>query len=335
MNFFNKKIWSMLILVLLCILSAACGGNSDAKSDVRAGSYEVTDSIGRTVKIPHKPQRIVTLTMYADFISLGLVDSSRMAAVSIYLDDPKESTVVEKAKKIKNKVTAPTIEEIVAWKPDLIIASVWTAPEAIAAYQDMGIPVVICNRASNYEEIKECVKIISTAVGEQEKGRQMIDAMENKMGELQAKVANISADKRKSVLLLSVMTDFGGVGSFFDDMCKFAGVKNSLAEIGLQTGQPLTKELIVKSNPDVIFLPNYDDHGAYDTQKFIDSYLHDPALQSVNAIKNRAVYTPRDYYIYNCSQDFVYGVQEICYYAYGEEFKLPDGMNISFSDEKF
>lgn len=328
-----RKYFGVILVSLILFLTSACGKESaDVKSDIKsAGGYEVTDAMGRVVKIPHKPQRIVTLTMYADFIALGLVDSDRMAAISIYLDDPKESTVVEKAKKIKNKVTAPTTEEMISWKPDLIIASIWTEPETIAAYQDVGIPVVICNRATNYQEIKDCVKVISAAVGEPEKGRQMLKAMDDKLAEIKAKVDKIPAEKRKSVLLLSVMTDFGGKGSFFDDMCKYAGVKNSLAEIGLQSGQTLTKELMVKSNPDVIFLPNYDDHGSYNTQQFIDSYLNDPALQPITAIKNRAVYTPRDYYIYNCSQDFVYGVQEICYYAYGDEFKQPDGLNISFS----
>ena len=43
-----------------------------------------------------------------------------------------------------------------------------------------------------------------------------------------------------SVVLLSVMTNYGGAGSSFDDMCKHAGVTNAVAAVGLRNGQPLT-----------------------------------------------------------------------------------------------
>ena len=329
-----KKI-CLLVLGIALLLTAACGGGGKPGADSQAESkgYEVTDVKGRKVKIPHKPKRIVTLSIYTDQIALGLVHTDRMAAVNKYLDDPKESTIVEKAKKVKTKVTHPTTEQMVAWRPDLVIATEWTAPEAIAAYSDFGIPVIVCNRGNGYEQVKDCVRLIAAAVDEKEKGEKILAKMEDELKKNKAKVDKIPTEKRKRVLLLSVMTDFGGAGSSFDDMCKHAGVINTMAEVGLKNGQILTKEMIIKCNPDIIFLPDYDNHGSFNLQQFLDSYLKDPAMQTVPAIKNKALYTPRDCYLYNCSQDFVYGVQEIDYFAYGDEFKLGDGMNISFSGE--
>ena len=333
---FANRTAGILIISAILLLSAACGNFGGLKGNDKVADgngYEVTDAKGRTVKIPHKPQRIVTLSIYTDQIALGLVKTDRMAAVNNFLDDPKESVIVEKAKKIKEKVKNPSIEQMVAWRPDLVIASEWTSPEAIAAYIDFGMPVVVCNKANNYEQVKECVRIISEAVGEREKGQQMLQKMDQELAAITDKVAEIPAGQRKRVLLLSVMTEYGGIGSSYDDMCKKAGVVNTIAEAGIKNGQSLTKEMIIKCAPDVILMTDYTNGGNFDLKKFIDDYIADPAMQTVPAIRNKNLKMPRDCYIYNCSQDFVYGVQEIAYAAYGDAFRLADGMNISFSGE--
>lgn len=294
----------------------------------------MTDALGRVVRIPHKPQRIVTLSIYTDEVLLGLVPSSRMAAISKYLDDPKESTVVAQAKKIPNKVANPTAEQILAWQPDLVIANGWTSMDMISAVSDLGIPVVVCNSANNYAEIQDCIRLVAASVGEPERGEKVIGKMDEVLQGIEAKVAQIPESQRKTVVLLSIMTEYGGAGSTFDDMCHYAGVTNGIAAVGVRNGQTLTKELLVKSNPDLLLLPNYDDHGTYDAQHFIQSYLDDPSLQTIQAIRDKACYYPRESYIYNGSQDFVFGVQELAYYAYGDAFKQPGGRHISFSGEQ-
>ena len=108
---------------------------------------------------------------------------------------------------------------------------------------------------------------------------------------------------------------------------------NASAAVGVRNGDPLTKELLVKSNPDILLLPSYDDKGAFDTQKFVNGYLEDPALGSMKAIRNRALFFPREGYIYNGSQDFVFGIQEIAFCAYGEAFRQEDGRHLSFAGE--
>ena len=53
-----------LIFVLLCIILLAINGCRFhfAEVPVENSAYVVTDELGRTVKIPHKPQRIVSAT---------------------------------------------------------------------------------------------------------------------------------------------------------------------------------------------------------------------------------------------------------------------------------
>lgn len=335
----RENLWrqslGMLLGIFFVLLAVGCspqgGKEPTAKSDT---GYTVTDARGQQVHIPHKPERILTLATYSDEMVLGLVPSSRMVAISRFLDDPLESVVVEKAKRIPRKVGDPSVEEIFSWQPDIVIASEWTSVDKIQALTDLGIPVVVCSTNHSYDDIQKSLRLIAASLDEKEKGEQIRQKMDAIRDEITAKVAKIPPEKRKSVVLLSLMTSYGGAGSTFDDMCRHAGVINASAAIGLKNGQTLTKELLVKSNPDILLLPSFNDKGAFDPQVFIDSYLQDPSLQTVKAIREGAFCYPRESYIYNASQDVVFGIQELAYCAYGEEFRQEDNRHISFSGEE-
>lgn len=325
--------WALLLVIFLI---AGCGvpaAPKNAGTDNGDGGYTVTDAKGTEVRIPHKPQRILSLAIYTDEILLGVVPPERMVAISRYLDDPKESNVVAEAQKIPIKVTNPTAEQILGWQPDLVIANDWTTPEMVSAIRDMGIPVVVCGPGNSYADIQGSIRLVAASVDEAAHGQQVIDRMDAVLQDIEAKVAQIPENQRKKVVLLSIMTNYGGAGSAFDAMCRHAGVTNGIAAGGIKNGQTLTKEMLVKINPDILLLPNYDDHGTYDSQAFIRDYLEDPSLQTITAIRNQACYYPRESYVYNASQDFVFGVQEIAYCAYGEAFRQEDNRHISFADK--
>jgi iron complex transport system substrate-binding protein len=318
-----------LACLFLLFLALGCGGAAQEPEQGR----EVLDTRGHAVHILKKPERILTLSIYTDEIALGLITSDKLVAVSRFLDDPKESVVVEKARKIPEKVGDPTVEQIVAWHPDVVFATPWTSPDQVAALEDLKIPVIVCGPSDSYEEVQANIRLMAAGLWEEERGEKLVAAMDEVEREIASKIARIPENERKSVVLLSVMTNYGGAGSAFDDMCKHAGVTNASAAIGVQNGESLAKELLVKSNPDLLLLPNYDDKGAFDTQKFIDGYLNDPALKSMKAIQNRALFYPREGYIYNGSQDFVFGIQEVAFCAYGEAFCQEDNRHLSFSGE--
>lgn len=330
-SFRKEKFFPLAVILLLLFSLVGCG--APKASEQGSGGYTVTDARGKKVKLKEKPSRIVTFDMYTGQIAMGLVKTERLAGVSYLLEDPSVSSVTDKAKRIAHKVKSPSTEELLSWRPDCLILSQWISPEVITAYEELGIPVVVTNKAENYKEVRECISLIAASVGEKEKGEKMLAAMDKKLAEIKEKTAKIPAAKKKRILLLSLMNNYGGIGSNFDDMCEFAGVTNTLREVGLKNGQPLSKELMLKCNPELILLPDYDGGGTYDTQKYIDFYVKDEALAPIEAIKNGALVKARDRYIYNCSQDYVFGVQEIAYRAYGDEFKLGDNEHISFSGE--
>ena len=225
-------------------------------------------------------------------------------------------------------------ERVIHGRPSIV--SPWSerAIKIVDSLRELGIPVLVVKGAVNLSEIKENIEMIAAALDEQEKGRQLIAMMDKELADIQEKVSRIPEGDRKNVVLISLMTSYGGIGCAYDDACRYAGVVNGISAAGLHNGQMLTKELLVKIDPDILMMPVYNDHGQFDTQQFVDEYLLDPSLQSMKAIRAGAVVYPRDGYIYNVSQDFVYGVREIARSAYGGAFDFPDNMHLSVSGEK-
>lgn len=317
-------------IVMLMLALAGCG--KQATNEPVNTSYEVVDYQGTTVKFKEKPSRIMTVTMSTDNIVLGLVKPDKMVACNNLLDDPISSNIVELGKQIPNKIRHPKVEEILALQPDLVIAADWGNIDYVQSLRDMGINVVVVKGAKSLDDVRGNITMISAALGEKEKGEKLIAMMDEKLAALKAKTDKIPQDKRKKVALISLMNNYGGKNCIYDEACQWAGVRNGLAEAGLKRGDKLTKEMLVKIDADLIFLPSYTAHGTYDIQAFRDRYLKDPSLQQMRAIMNDGLRYPRDSYIYLASQDFVFAAQEIAYVTYGDEFKLDDQQHLSVAE---
>lgn len=322
----QKRI-ALFLLCVFCAVLTACGASHTAQEQPAA--YTVTDIEGTEVAFPAPPKRIITLSMSTDETMLGLVESERMAAVNTLLDDPVSSNVTGLVKAIPQRIGNPTVEEIMALQPDLVVVPDWGDLTMVPSLREAGLKVIVCKGARNLTEIRETVTLLAAAAGEPERGQKLLSMMDAKLAEIQEKMAKIPQTERKTVVLISLMGGYGGLGSSFDEACRYAGVINGRAELGIRDFQVMTKEQLVQIDPDILFLPTYNDHGNYDVQKFRREYLDDPSLQTMKAIRTKAFAEPFEGYIYNCSQDFVFGVQEIAYRVYGDAFKQSEHEHLS------
>lgn len=324
-----KRICLLILFLLGTILVGGCGSQETSQD----GAYQVTDVRGTVVTMKAKPERILTMSFDTDGIVLGLVPPEKMVASSMILEDPDCSNIRHLTKRIEKKIIAPTVEEILSMKPDLVIVSDWGSIEQVENLRDLGLPVVVVKGAKNIDEVKENVMMIAKALGEEEKGVKLVAKMDDKLAEIAQKVAKIPQEERKQVVLLSLMKTYGGIGCTFDDACRYAGVRNGMAEAGIHKGQALTKEMLLSIDPDILFLPSYTNQGQIDVKSYRDQYLNDPALSPMKAIQNHAFAYPREGYLYNCSQDIALAVQEIAYVVYGDEFYLADNEHLSVVEE--
>ncbi len=333
-NFLLRPMLFIICAFLPLFLTACSVGKQTKEPELdAANAYFVTDITGKTINFEKPPQRIVTLSATLDQIVLSVVPPERLIAVNSSMKDPINSNMVEIASKIPQTIERASVEYIVSLNPDVVIVADWQYMELAEPLRDAGLKVVIGRGPHNLEEVKALVRLTTETIGEKRRGEILLKKMDEKLAEIKTKVASISKENRKSVVFLSLMTTYGGKGSSFDDACNYAGVINGVSAYGLKNGQEVTKEIILSIDPDILFLPDYPWKGQQWLADYIKNYTEDPALQTLKAIKNHSLATPRSAFLYNCSQDFVYGVQEIAYRVYGDAFYLPADAHISAVNE--
>ncbi len=330
----SKKMKLLLLGIIAISMIILSGCKQEAKAPEKI-LYSTKDAQGTVVNFNKKPEKIISYISDLDGIIIGMVPPEKILAVSYFADDPKSSNISPLVKNIKHRLKNPSTEEIFSLQPDLVLVPNWAKPELVDSLRDLGIKVIVCNNSSSVTEIRSNIITIANAIGESNKGLEMLKIVDEKLNAIEEKVNQIPFAKRKTVALISLIASYGGEGSAFDDMCKYAGVINGISKLGIRNGQVLGKERLIEMNPDVIILPAYNDHGKFDNNKYAEEFLTDPSLQTLKAVKEKQFVYPREEYIYNVTQDFVFGVQEIAYLVYGDEFKLPEGYNhISVVDFK-
>lgn len=313
--------WKKLLLLLLLLAFCTAGCQKQDVEKTSGAAYQVIDSQGTVIKFTQKPQRIMTTHFNLDNILMGLVDEERVVALSTTMDDAAVSYISpEKIKKPTKLRYDFSSEQVLALKPDLIIARESTGENRIQTYRGMGIPVYVVSNANNVEEIKKQIQEIGQVVGEKEHADKLLQKMQKQLDYIKSKT-EAAAIKPKSVMLVSKMNhNYGGKGSFFDDMCHYAGVKNAPAEIGVLNGQLMDKEVMLRANPDYFLLSlswelKHDNKDGYKKE-----FLEDPALANLEAVKNNHVCYLKDKYLYASNQNCVWAIRKIANLAYEDTF---------------
>lgn len=314
----------LIVLCLVCFLLAGCPARQTAGNKAAfQGGYTVTDDSGYTMTLAAKPKRIVSLSYGTDEMLVELVDMDRILAFSRWADDPEITFITPgQAAQVTNRA-APYAEAIIALRPDLIVAASSTLrPEALQTLREVGIPVFISKSPRNLAEVKQKVRNLAQAVGEEARGQSILARMEEALQRLEEKLAQVTPEKRKCCIAFDFIGAIGSKDNLLADIFRYAHIKNgALREGGIDQGEiRLSKEQIVAIDPDIFMLPTWD----YDGRSGVDAYrqqiITDPALQHVAAVRNNQVKLVSDRYRYVASQHVVDSIEVFAKTVYPELF---------------
>lgn len=315
----------LYLLFLLCLLFlVGCGAekSGEPKAAQAKIAYTAIDDVGRTLTFTEKPRRIVSLTYGTDEILTDLVDINRIVGYSRWAGDPEISFLTrEQAEKVGKKFHTNT-EEILSVRPDLVITSVAMSSDAIGAMEELGLKVYISRSPKNYTQMCEKILGIARAVGEEDAGIAMVDAMNKKMAKLEEKLSVIPDDKRKSVAAFNFIAAMGRKGDLIDNMLNMAHIINAVALIPEEyMSGHISKEQVVNVNPDVFLLPTWDYDNKHDMLQYAEQVKNDPAYAGVNAVRNNQLKFVSDRYRYVASHHIVDAVENFAQTIYPELFK--------------
>lgn len=257
-----------------------------------------------------KPQKIVSLSLASDEILLSLVDVKRIKALTYLSTDPAVSNVSKEAKEV-NEHIAIDLEKIISLHPDLVVTSSFTPMEVVKLLRKAGLEVYTFQLSTNLKEIKANILHVAQVVGEFDKGKALIAQMDKQEKEITGKIITPGNYR---VIYYSPFTGTQGKGTQFDELTKKLGLRNAAAEAGLVGPTSLNKEQLIKINPDFIFLAGYNEDD-------LRSFIKDPSLDSIKAIKEKKVYIVTDKHLSSYSHYILLGMKDLAKLAYPKAYR--------------
>ncbi len=301
----------LLLSVVVMIGLVACGIPKEQEK-VSIVTQTVTDDMGVRVEIPQKPRRIVSFGSSTDDILITLVGTDRIVAVSSV-----PSNLEEDVKKIKGRVKSST-ETILSFKPDLVVIPDWVSPHFIDEMRQMKLPVYVHKTPGKVEETRKLILQLAEVVQEQEKGKQMVEDIDRRLKKVKSLIKEKGQGREIIAMYYTATGITGGKESTFQALCDEAELINGGALAGITHGEQVSKEMMIKVNPDIIFLSSkVYDTDTYKTPEAKELY-EEEAFKEVKAIRNKRVVVVDARWIMSYSQFMVNAVEAMAEAAYEE-----------------
>ena len=223
---FALKLAAVLLLVL------ACGGIPESLSGVEAGT---------------KPTRILSLNLCSDELLLRLVEPERIVGVTWYSHKPENSTMWREAR--PHRAVRGEAEETLYLKADLILAGPFSRRETLHFLRKKHKPLVVIDVPQDFEAIRNNIRSVAAAVGEEIQGEALIREMDTRL-----RAVPQPAGRKPRVLFYHARGYTPGLGTFEDAIIRHAGGINLAAEAGIHGHGAYPLERLVIERPDFVLL---------------------------------------------------------------------------------
>lgn len=192
------------------------------------------------------PQRVVVLAPSVTEIVYALDAGPRVVGACGQCDYPAAVNAVPRV----GGYLAPSVEAIVAQRPDLVI--VVPSPgnrEAVRAVERMGVRTLVVQDRT-LADLWASIEVIATALGQVDAGRVLTERLRGQLDAVRA--ARAGRPKRRVLLVVGhhPLIVAGG-GTLQNDLMAIAGAENVAADVG-QSWPQLSLEAVVARAPDLI-----------------------------------------------------------------------------------
>jgi iron complex transport system substrate-binding protein len=192
------------------------------------------------------PQHVMSLSMCTDDLLLELLPPERVASVTYYSRDPGISYLWPQAAKVR--INAGTVEEVLAERPDLVLAGTYTTPTARALLKKLHMPLLEVPPAVNFDDVRLVTRQVAHALDRDAVGEALIAKMDSTLQEL-------AATKPAQVIRVAAWGEGGsspGKGTMFDAILTAAGGTNIAVANDDAAYTSFDVEQLVMAHPDLI-----------------------------------------------------------------------------------
>jgi iron complex transport system substrate-binding protein len=234
----------------------------------------LTDELGRQVKIPAEVKRVVSLAPNLTEIVFALGKGEQLAGDTDFCDYPPEAT----RKPHVGGPVNPNFEQIVALRPDLILATSINRRETVDALDHLGLPVFLTDPQS-LDGMIASVGRIGAALHSQESAALLLNELRARLADLDRRLAGAPPRKVLFVVWTDPLISIGR-NTFIADALRHAGAQ-SVVDTAAEWPR-INLEEMVRLQPEYLVFASAH---AGDSQHDIDALRTRPGWRELDAIR--------------------------------------------------
>jgi iron complex transport system substrate-binding protein len=192
------------------------------------------------------PRHVMSLSMCTDALLLELLPPERIASLTYYSRDPGNSYQWPQAAKVR--INWGTVEEVLAEKPDLVLAGTYTTPAARSLLKKLRWPLLEIPPAADFHQIRAVTRQVAHALKEDAAGEALIAKMDSTLRELNATRPTVSI----RVAAWGEGGSIPGKGTLFDAILSAAGGVNIAATLEGGAYTSFDVEQLIAAHPDIL-----------------------------------------------------------------------------------
>lgn len=241
----------------------------------------------------------------------ALGSEKQIVAVGEYCDYP------ESLKNVPCVVSnfAVNTEQLLAIKPDLIIADAMSQnQETVSMLENLGFKVILTS-ASTFDEVYTVIQEIGKNIGKSSEAEKLVLDMKNKILDIQKE---ISVPDNKSIYFEVSPLEYGlwsaGNSTFMNEIAEILNVKNIFSDI---TGwSSVSQEQVISLNPDyIVTITMYTSTGESPESEIKNR----KGWENISAVKNNAVFVTDSNSISRPGPRLVLALEDLYQAIYGKK----------------
>lgn len=263
----KRTISALYLLLLTCVMTTLCSAGDH-------GYKTVVDQVGRTLRVPVNPQRVVSLAPSITEIVCAIGRKECLKGVTVFSDYPEEITHLPKV----GSYIRLDLERIISLKPDICFAVKDGNPkETVDRIEQLGVPVYAVNPVG-LTSVMEAMTEIGTILNASEEALAVSTEMQLRINHV--KTFSSGVKNRPGVFFQIGIAPIVavGTGTFLHELIELAGGVNLTA--GPTAYPRYSKEQVLALNPDIIIITSMARGEIFESvQKEWNSWPHMSAVK--------------------------------------------------------
>jgi len=195
------------------------------------------------------PRRIVSINPCIDAVLVEVADPGQILAISHYSQDAR-ATSIPLATARRFAATSGTAEEVVALRPDIVLAGAHVSPSTLAALKRLKVPVQTFTVPASVAESIAQVRAIAAAAGQPARGEALVRRIEAAVARAQAGTQGRGAAVPALIWQGSGLVP--GENTLANELLRIAGFRNMSAAYGLKRWDVLPLEHLAARPPRIL-----------------------------------------------------------------------------------